>query len=157
MAMDRYCLWILGNGTTLVNSGSIWKKLVVDAKVRGCYFDVTEDKLLNQAILSAAIELGKLETLLKTDSPIFQSAKWKVKLSSGWRKPEKNNMFSNKGGNSSVLLEENFVFPMTWVIDGNVVSTTTSAHSNRDNNLAHQLAAMNLRDKPGSSRSSKLV
>ncbi|KAL3372688.1 hypothetical protein AABB24_004969 [Solanum stoloniferum] len=242
----RYCLWILGNGTTLVNSGSIWKKLVVDAKVRGCYFDVTEDKRLSQAILNATIELGKLETLLKTDSPLFQSAKWKVvfsedfsksiarikdveiskevisllvKLSSGWRKSEKNHMFSNKGGNSSVRLEEyvvkhlkliwtidiqqqnstylqvlkiwdilpgnhipkfaknldkhfgqytidmmnrckykrverNFVFPMTWVIDGNVVSTTTSPHSNRDDNLARQLAAMNLRDKPGSSRSS---
>ncbi|KAG5614103.1 hypothetical protein H5410_013927 [Solanum commersonii] len=259
----RYCLWILGNGTTLVNSGSIWRKLVIDAKVRGCYFDVTEDKRLNQAILNAATELGKLETLLKTDSPIFQSAKWKVifckdfsksiarindveiskevisllvKLSSGWRKSEKNHMFSNKGRNSSVLLEEyvvkhlkliwtidiqqqnstylqvlkiwdilpgnhipkiaknldkhfgqytvdmmnrckykrveryklsyiaslvyisadpykNFIFPMTWVIDGNVVSTTTP-HSNRDDNLARQLAAMNLRDEPESSRSS---
>ncbi|XP_010317671.1 uncharacterized protein [Solanum lycopersicum] len=242
----RYCLWILGNGTTLVNSGSIWKNLVVDAKVRGCYFDVTEDKRLSQAILDATIELSQLETLLKTDSLIFQSAKWKVifsedfsksiarikdveiskevisllvKLSSGWRKAEKKNMFSNKGGNSSGLLEEyfvkhlkliwtvdiqqqnstylqvlkiwdilpgchipkfaknldthfgqytvdmmnrcrykrverNFVFPMSWVIEGNVVSTTTSAHSNRDDNLARHLAAMNLRDKPGSSRSS---
>lgn len=75
----RYCLWILGNGTTLVNSGSIWKNLVIDAKARGCYFDVTEDKRLNEAILNAAIELGQLETLLKTDSPIFESAKWKVR------------------------------------------------------------------------------
>lgn len=239
----RYCLWILGNGTTLVNSGSIWKNLVIDAKARGCYFDVTEDKRLNEAILNAAIELGQLETLLKTDSPIFESAKWKVifsedfsksiarikdaeiskgvisllvKLSSGWRKSVKNNTFSNKSGNSSELLEvynvkqlkviwtvdilqenstilqvikiwdiipgnripkfaknldihfgqytvdmmnrckykrveRNFVFPMTWPIDGNV---TSLAHGDRDDNLARQLAAMNLRDKPGSSRSS---
>ncbi|CAN4116692.1 unnamed protein product [Withania somnifera] len=204
----RYCLWILGNGTTLVNSGSIWKNLVDDAKARGCYFDVTDDKRLNQAILNATIELGRLETILRTDSPIFQSAKWKVifsedfsksiarikdaeiskevisllvKLSSGWRKSEKNSTFSNKGWNSAVLLEvygvkhlkliqvlkiwdilpvyhipklaknldihfgqytadmmnrckykrveRNFVFPMTWSIDGNAVSTTSSAHS----------------------------
>ncbi|XP_055826633.1 uncharacterized protein LOC129895028 [Solanum dulcamara] len=242
----RYCLWILGNGTTLVNSGSIWKNLIIDAKARGCYFDVTEDKRLNQAILNAATELGELETLLITDSPIFQSSKWKVifsedfsksiarikdaeiskevisllvKLSSGWRKPEKNNTFSNKGGNSSIMLEvygvknlkliwtidilqqnstylqvlkiwdilpgyhipkfaknldihfgqytvdmlnrckykrveRNFVFPMTWPIDGNGVLTTSSAHSDLDDKLVRRLAAMNLRDKPGSSRSS---
>ncbi|KAM3237453.1 hypothetical protein P3L10_012482 [Capsicum annuum] len=47
----RYCLWILGNGSTLVNSGS--------------------------AILNATIELDKLDTLLRTDSPIFESAQWK--------------------------------------------------------------------------------
>lgn len=242
----RYCLWILGNGTTLVNSGSIWKNLVIDAKARGCYFDVTDDKRLNQAILNATIELGRLETLLRTDSPIFQSAMWKVifcedfsksiarikdaeiskevvsllvKLSSGWRKLEKNSTFTNQGGNSAVLLEvygvknlkliwtidilqqnstyiqvlkiwnilpgyhipklakdldihfgqytvdmmnrckykrveRNFVFPMTWPIDGSV-STTSSAHKDRDNNLARQLAALNLREKAGSSRSSK--
>ncbi|PHU19176.1 hypothetical protein BC332_10327 [Capsicum chinense] len=242
----RYCLWILGNGSTLVNSGSVWKNLVVDAKARGCYFDVTDDNRLNQAILNANIELDKLETLLRTDSPIFESAQWKVmfsedfaksiarikdaeiskevisllvKLSSGWRKSEKNSKFSNKGGNSSVLLEvycvkqlkliwtvdilqqnssyvqvlkiwnivpgylipklakgldvhfgqytvdmlnrckykrveRNFVFPMTWPINGNVVSTTSSSQNSRDNNLARQLAAMSLKDKPGSSRSS---
>ncbi|XP_059284239.1 probable helicase MAGATAMA 3 isoform X1 [Lycium ferocissimum] len=241
----RYCLWILGNGTTLVNSGSIWKNLVIDAKARGCYFDVTEDKRLNQANLNATTEFGQLEMLLRTDSSIFQTAKWKVifsedfsksiaiikdveigkevvsllvKLSSGWRKSEKNSTFSNKGGNSSVPLEvygvkhlkliwtidiqqqksmyvqvlkiwdilpgyhipklakaldihfskytvdmmncckykrveRNFVFPMTWPIDGNVVSRTSSAHDDREDNLARQLGGMSLRDKPGSSRS----
>ncbi|XP_016580741.1 uncharacterized protein LOC107878321 isoform X2 [Capsicum annuum] len=128
----KYCLWILGNSSTLVNSGSIWKNLVVDAKARGCYFDVTDNYRLNQAILNATIELDKLETLLRTDSPIFESAQWKVifsedfaksiarikdakiskevisflvKLSSGWRKSEKNSKFSNKDGKSSALLE----------------------------------------------------
>ncbi|XP_060187506.1 uncharacterized protein LOC132616826 isoform X2 [Lycium barbarum] len=91
----RYCLWILGNGTTLVNSGSIWKNLAIDAKARGCYFDVTEDEQLKQAILNA-----------------------------------------------------------TWPIDGNVVSRTSSVHGDREDNLAHQLGGMNLRDKTGSSRSS---
>ncbi|KAJ8531447.1 hypothetical protein K7X08_026881 [Anisodus acutangulus] len=244
----RYCLWILGHGTTLVNSGSIWRDLVIDAKARGCYFDVTDDKRLKQAILNAPIVPGQVETLLRMDSPIFQTAKWTVifgedfsksiarikdasiskdaisllvKLSSGWRKPEKNSTFSNKGSGSSVLLEvynvkhlkliwtidileqnstyvqvlkiwdiipgyhipklaknldihfgkytvdmmnhctfkrveRNFVFPMTWPIDGNAVSRTSSAaHPNRDENLARQLGAMSLRDKPGPSRSSK--
>ncbi|KAF3663054.1 hypothetical protein FXO38_10841 [Capsicum annuum] len=87
---------------------------------------------LNQAILNATIELDKLDTLLRTDSPIFESAQWKVifsedfaksiasikdveiskevisllvKLSSGWRNSEKNSKFSNKDGKSFVLLE----------------------------------------------------
>ncbi|PHT84563.1 hypothetical protein T459_13006 [Capsicum annuum] len=103
----RYCLWILGNGSTL-----------------------------NQAILNATIELDKLDTLLRTDSPIFESAQWKVifsedfaksiasikdveiskevisllvKLSSGWRNSEKNSKFSNKDGKSFVLLEVYYV------------------------------------------------
>ncbi|PHT51384.1 hypothetical protein CQW23_11131 [Capsicum baccatum] len=102
----RYCLWILGNSSTLVNSGS--------------------------AILNATIELDKLDTLLRTDFPIFESAQWKVifsedfaksiasikdveiskkvisllvKLSSGWRNSEKNSKFNNKDGKSFVLLE----------------------------------------------------
>ncbi|PHT27285.1 hypothetical protein CQW23_33111 [Capsicum baccatum] len=108
------------------------KNLVVDAKARGCYFDVTNDNRLNQAILNTTIELDKLETLLRTDSPIFESAQWKVifsedfaksiarikdaeiskevisllvMLSSGWHKSEKNSKFSNKDRISSVLLE----------------------------------------------------
>ncbi|XP_047257408.1 uncharacterized protein LOC107851193 isoform X2 [Capsicum annuum] len=112
--------------------GSIWKNLVVDAKARGCYFDVTDNNRLNQAILNTTIELDKLKTLLRTDSPIFESAQWKVifsedfaksiarikdaeiskevisllvKLSSGWHKSEKNSKFSNKNRISSVLLE----------------------------------------------------
>ncbi|KAM3359881.1 putative protein isoform X6 [Capsicum galapagoense] len=57
--------------------GSIWKNLVIDAKARGCYFDVTDNNRLNQAILNTTIELDKLKTLLKTDSLIFESAQWK--------------------------------------------------------------------------------
>ncbi|KAM3394324.1 hypothetical protein P3S68_003326 [Capsicum galapagoense] len=142
----RYCLWILGNATTLVNSGSIWTNIVIDAKARGCYFDVTNDKRLSQANLSATIELGQIDTLLRMDSPLFKTAKWKVvfgenfsksiarikdpeiikevisllvKLSSGWRKSEKNRMLSNKGGNSSALLEVYNVkqLKLIWTID----------------------------------------
>ncbi|KAG5614093.1 hypothetical protein H5410_013917 [Solanum commersonii] len=70
--------FILGNAATLVNSGSIWKNIVIDAKARDCYFDAIDDIRLAQAILSAAIELGQIDTLLRTDSPLFKTAKWKV-------------------------------------------------------------------------------
>ncbi|KAI8540971.1 hypothetical protein RHMOL_Rhmol08G0026800 [Rhododendron molle] len=46
----RHCLWILGNGATLINSGSVWKKLVVDAQARSCFFDASDDKNLAQAV-----------------------------------------------------------------------------------------------------------
>ncbi|MQL88099.1 hypothetical protein Taro_020656 [Colocasia esculenta] len=38
----RYCLWILGNARTLINSGSIWAELVQDAKERGCFYNANE-------------------------------------------------------------------------------------------------------------------
>ena len=69
---------MLGNAKTLVNSGSIWKQLVIDSKARGRFFDVNEDKSLGQAILSATIEVGQIETLLTMNSPLFKTSKWKV-------------------------------------------------------------------------------
>lgn len=113
----RHCLWILGNAPTLVNSGSVWKKLVVDAKSRGCFYNATEEKNLVQALLGGLIELGELDTLLRMDSLLFKEARWKVcfddnflksmakiknleihsevlsllvRLSIGWRPPQKN-------------------------------------------------------------------
>ncbi|XP_074588063.1 putative ATP-dependent helicase C29A10.10c [Curcuma longa] len=46
----RYCLWILGNEPTLTSSQSVWAKIVLDAKVRDCFFDATEDKNIAKAI-----------------------------------------------------------------------------------------------------------
>ncbi|WOL07356.1 hypothetical protein Cni_G16096 [Canna indica] len=46
----RYCLWILGNAPTLISSGSIWARLVSDAKARNCFFDATEDRGIATAI-----------------------------------------------------------------------------------------------------------
>ncbi|KAI4299678.1 hypothetical protein L6164_033112 [Bauhinia variegata] len=40
----RYYLWVLGNAATLVNSGSVWEKLVADAKNRGCFYSADDDK-----------------------------------------------------------------------------------------------------------------
>jgi len=47
----RYCLWILGNGTTLLASNSIWADLVRDSKRRGCFFDAFVDKDLAEAVM----------------------------------------------------------------------------------------------------------
>lgn len=46
----RYSLWILGSGSTLSKSESVWKKLIDDAKSRGCYFEADEDYKLARAI-----------------------------------------------------------------------------------------------------------
>ncbi|GAB2286430.1 hypothetical protein Dimus_020837, partial [Dionaea muscipula] len=55
----RYCLWIVGNGPTLTNSGSVWKRLVDDAKSRGCYYDAEDDCKLAQVIADAAVLVRK--------------------------------------------------------------------------------------------------
>jgi len=57
----RYCLWILGNASTLINSDSVWRSVVLDAKNRGCFHNVEEDKKLAQAIKDVLPELQKLE------------------------------------------------------------------------------------------------
>ncbi|KAM0946828.1 putative DNA helicase [Dioscorea sansibarensis] len=47
----RHCLWILGNAPTLSSSGTIWSKLVRDAKNRGCFFDAKVDKSIMNAMM----------------------------------------------------------------------------------------------------------
>lgn len=76
--MCRYCLWVLGNASTLVSSGSVWNKLVVDAKSRGCFYNANEDKNFAQALVTASINLAHTDKLLCTDSLLFREAKWKV-------------------------------------------------------------------------------
>ncbi|KAG2391386.1 Regulator of nonsense transcripts 1-like protein [Vigna angularis] len=57
----RYCLWVVGNAATLVCSDSVWRKLVLDAKKRGCFYNADDDKRLVQAIDMAAFEFDMLE------------------------------------------------------------------------------------------------
>ncbi|XP_059643473.1 uncharacterized protein LOC132285322 [Cornus florida] len=129
----RYCLWILGNEETLTDRGSIWSKLVMDAKARDCFFNANEDGNLAQAIITALIELNQLDTLLNMNSLLFREARWKVcfsndflrtmakirdlktskevlslltKLSSGWRRPQEDKILSDMNGVSSQLLEK---------------------------------------------------
>jgi senataxin len=74
----RYCLWILGDAVTLLKSNTVWKKLVIDAMERGCFYDANEDKTLAQAITAALAELEKLDILPNNDSLLFKEAIWKV-------------------------------------------------------------------------------
>ncbi|CAK7338818.1 unnamed protein product [Dovyalis caffra] len=142
----RYCLWILGNGATLVNSYSIWNRLVADAKERGCFYNADEDKSLSKAIMDALLELDQLDAVLNVNSPLFRNARWKfcfcedfrksvlrvgnevrqevicllAKLSSGWRQsPNDGNIIVRKG-TSSELLEQykvNDELNLIWTVD----------------------------------------
>ncbi|KAK9115671.1 hypothetical protein Sjap_014618 [Stephania japonica] len=82
----KHCLWILGNGRTLVNSRSIWAELVQDAKDRKCYYDADENVDLAKAIVEVKKELDQLDDLLRGDSVLFNNAKWKVQFSDNFRK-----------------------------------------------------------------------
>ncbi|XVE90672.1 hypothetical protein DITRI_Ditri20bG0095900 [Diplodiscus trichospermus] len=142
----RHCLWIVGNEATLVKSDSVWKKLVIDAKSRGCFFNADEDKHLAEAIITSLIELQQFDTLLSMDSPIFKKARWKVcfsntfwkslasiknteshkqiinllqKISSGWRRSPKQKK-SIKVYGSLGLLEVypvNGLLNLLWSVD----------------------------------------
>jgi senataxin len=68
----------LGNASTLINSDSIWKKLVLDAKKRNCFYNADEDSNLAQAIATALLELGQLHSLFNMDSLLFKNTIWKV-------------------------------------------------------------------------------
>ncbi|XP_052304624.1 uncharacterized protein LOC18106539 isoform X1 [Populus trichocarpa] len=142
----RHCLWILGNGATLVNSDSIWKKLVTDAKERGCFYNVEEDKGLSKAITDAFLESDQLDALLNVNSPLFRNARWKFcfsndfrksilkvrnearqevfsllsKLSSGWRESPEERIIVVRHGTSSLLLEHyrvNDQLHLIWTVD----------------------------------------
>ncbi|XWS57203.1 hypothetical protein CRYUN_Cryun09bG0154000 [Craigia yunnanensis] len=124
----RHCFWILGNEATFVKSNSVRKKLVTDAKRRGCFFNADEDKRLAEAIITALIELEQFDTLLSMDSPLFKEAKWRLhqrmlnlleKLSSGWRQtPEQKNhiMVDGSSGLLEVYLVNGFL-NLLWSID----------------------------------------
>ncbi|KAG5534410.1 hypothetical protein RHGRI_022510 [Rhododendron griersonianum] len=142
----RHCLWILGDGATLINSGSVWKELVVDAKARDCFYDANDDKNLAQAVAGALVELNQLDTILVTDSPLFCNMMWKVcfsddfiksiygirnigvrkkvlyilqRLSGGWHRHENANVLK-LGGTYSQLLElypVNELLNLVWSVD----------------------------------------
>ena len=71
-------MWILGNEQTLINSGSVWEDLVLDAKVRQCLYDADESKDLGKVIMDVKKELDQLDDLLNSDSTLFKKARWKV-------------------------------------------------------------------------------
>ncbi|KAE9466291.1 hypothetical protein C3L33_01802, partial [Rhododendron williamsianum] len=79
----RHCLWILGNCATLINSGSVWRELVIDAKARSCFYDANDDNNLAQAVAGALVEPNQLGALSITDSPQFRNTRWKEFSSTG--------------------------------------------------------------------------
>ncbi|RCV35094.1 hypothetical protein SETIT_7G212000v2, partial [Setaria italica] len=74
----KHCLWIVGNGTTLSSSSSVWQKIIKDAQDRGCFFDVNDDKDLSNAVVKAIIELGDAENSLKMESLHISRARFQV-------------------------------------------------------------------------------
>ncbi|CAJ2652925.1 unnamed protein product [Trifolium pratense] len=50
MTRARYCLWILGNASTLIKSDSVWSNVVLDAKKRECFHNAEEDEKLARVI-----------------------------------------------------------------------------------------------------------
>ncbi|KAL6882572.1 hypothetical protein ACP4OV_011262 [Aristida adscensionis] len=79
----KHCLWIVGNGTTLSISNSIWQKIIKDAEDRGCFFDVSDDKDLSNAVADAIIELDYAENSAKVGTqhiirPRFQKTRPKA-------------------------------------------------------------------------------
>ncbi|PIA31055.1 hypothetical protein AQUCO_05300110v1 [Aquilegia coerulea] len=82
----KHCLWILGNGTTLARSDSVWTELVNNAKDRKCFFHADDDKDLAKAILQVKKELDQLDDLLNGDSILFRTARWKVLFSDNFKK-----------------------------------------------------------------------
>ncbi|KAB1211919.1 putative helicase MAGATAMA 3 [Morella rubra] len=111
----RYCLWILGSGVTLLNSDSVWKKVVLDAKQRECFYNAHENKNLARAIADALVELKQFDSLLCDDSFLFREVRWKwLASASHGEKPH------CPGGTSSQLLEMykvNGQLYLVWNVD----------------------------------------
>ncbi|PON39568.1 P-loop containing nucleoside triphosphate hydrolase [Parasponia andersonii] len=74
----RHCLWILGNERTLAKSQSLWGPIILDAKIRRCFFDADGNEDLAEDIIEVKKEFGQVDTLLNIDSLFFKSSKWKV-------------------------------------------------------------------------------
>ncbi|KAK4360881.1 hypothetical protein RND71_019833 [Anisodus tanguticus] len=74
----RHCLWIFGSEATLKSSGSLWKMLVHDARVRGCFHDTQNDKDLVKAMAAALIDTDILDIKIRLYSVLCPGTRWKV-------------------------------------------------------------------------------
>ncbi|KAM0838873.1 hypothetical protein ACQ4PT_060689 [Festuca glaucescens] len=64
----KYCLWVIGNATTLSKNTSVWQNIVYDAKKRRRFFHANRDKGLSDAIQAATIELDGSDNLRRMGS-----------------------------------------------------------------------------------------
>lgn len=76
--MCRFCLWILGNESTLTNNKSVWRQLVDDAKARNCFHDAEDDESLAQCIERSTTALDDLDKLQNKKLISFENSIWKV-------------------------------------------------------------------------------
>lgn len=74
----RFCLWILGNESTLTNNRSVWSQLVDDAKARDCFHDAYDDESLARCIKRSATALDDLDKLQNNKLLSFENSTWKV-------------------------------------------------------------------------------
>ncbi|KAF9603100.1 hypothetical protein IFM89_033825, partial [Coptis chinensis] len=89
----RFCFWILGNERTLINSDSVWKKLVLDAKSRGCYYDAEEDESLPKALFDSTVKYDGLVNQLASLNPNEGSSKCKPATFPRFRGGSRNKVF----------------------------------------------------------------
>ncbi|CAN4078447.1 unnamed protein product [Withania somnifera] len=102
----RHCLWIFGNETTLKSSGSIWKILVHDARVRGCFYDAQNDKDLVKAMVAALVDIDLLDIKIRLYSVLFQGTRWKVSIDDNfWKAMEKIKSIEIRKKAISVLMK----------------------------------------------------
>ncbi|KAL2897301.1 putative helicase MAGATAMA 3 [Bienertia sinuspersici] len=120
----RYCLWIIGSGTTLAHSDSVWEKLVTDAKARGCFFDAKEDEGLTRAIAFTLLEPANLDGFLLGNALLFRRSRWKVyyllsRISNGWRKPDEERYLNFKEGIPDFLeyIKLDEMLYLVWNVD----------------------------------------
>ncbi|KAM6589846.1 hypothetical protein CsatA_012451 [Cannabis sativa] len=137
----RHCLWIVGNGSTLANSSTVWRKLVIDAKERMCYHNADEDKNLALAITSALVQSNQIHLLPNLDPLLFKDSVWKVcfndsfwssmasvkdkefcnemfsllrKLSCGWRQEHKDSNLTSSHFVEHYIIKEMY---LVWSVD----------------------------------------
>jgi hypothetical protein len=76
--LNRFCLWIVGHGPTLVETKSVWKNIVKDAISRKCLPDPSMDNEIVQVIRKVKAGLDPVEDLLNKDSVGLNNTVWKV-------------------------------------------------------------------------------
>ncbi|PHU26722.1 hypothetical protein BC332_05054 [Capsicum chinense] len=102
----RHCLWIFGNEPTLKSSGSVWKTLVHDARVRGCFHDAQNDKDLVKAMAAALVDIDILDIKIRLYSVLFQGTRWKVSVDDNfWKAMEKIKSIEIRKKAISVLMK----------------------------------------------------
>ncbi|KAH0770792.1 hypothetical protein KY290_014773 [Solanum tuberosum] len=102
----RHCLWIFGNEATLKSSGSVWKILVHDARVRGCFHDAQNNKDLVKSMAAALVDIDLLDIKIRLYSVLFEGTRWKIRVDDKfWKAMEKIKSIEIRKKAISVLMK----------------------------------------------------